>query len=195
MQCPGCNTFTPKGRIADQKSTAERKRLQAEQRKNKKYFVWQGSKQPVSLKSVEWKNWRAIPWQKLIPSWLPWAFVGLFMLVGGYFGYKYVYHSDEQESLNAKAAVGLMNQLRSLPSKKSGMNLDQCLMEEIKKSREAGQLVGYTGWSIKPSNPNQYLISFNYEERAGVKSAEWLADASRSSFSPQSELAIAFHKQ
>lgn len=194
MQCPGCNSLTPRGRVATKQAGEMNKKLQAEKRKQKKYFAWKSNQQKVDWKSVDWKSWRAIPWQRLIPSWLPWAIVGMFLVVGGYFGYKYVYQPQELEAENAKAAVGVMNQLRNLPSKKVGMSLDQCLMDEIKKSREKGQLVNYTGWSVKPSNPNQYLISFSFEERNGPKSAEWLVDTSLSSFVPQSELAIALHK-
>lgn len=195
MQCPGCNSLTPKGRVATKQAGEMKKKLDAEKRKQKKYFVWKSTHQTANWKSVDWKNWRAVPWRKLLPGWLPWAVVGLFLMVGGFFGYRYVYHSPEQETTNAKAAVGVMNQLRSLPSKKAGMNLDQCLMDEIKKSRENGQLVSYSGWAVKSSSPNQYLISFSFEERDGVKSAEWLVDTSRSSFLPQSELAVALHKQ
>jgi hypothetical protein len=194
MQCPGCNSLTPRGRVATKQAGELNKKLQAEKRKQKKYFAWKSNQQKVDWKSVDWKSWRAFPWQRLIPSWLPWAIVGMFLVVGGYFGYKYVYQPQELEAENAKAAVGVMNQLRSLPSKKVGMSLDQCMMDEIKKSREKGQLVNYTGWSVKPSNPNQYLISFSFEERNGPKSAEWLVDTSLSSFVPQSELAIALHK-
>ena len=195
LQCPGCNSLTPRGRVAEQKTAAERKRLQEEKRKQKKHFAWKSNKQTVNWKSVDWKNWRALPWQKLIPSWLPWSIVGLCLVVGGFFAYKYVHQPNEQESANAKLAVGVMNQLRSLPSKKNGMNLDQCLMDEIKISKENGQLVSYTGWTIKSPSPNQYLICFSFEERNGQKSAEWLVDSSRGSFLPQSELAIAMHKQ
>jgi hypothetical protein len=195
MQCPGCNSLTPRGRVATKQADEMNKKLQAEKRKQKKYFTWKSNQKTVNWKSINWRNWRSIPWQKLIPSWLPWAIVGLFLVVGGFFGYRYIYQSQEQESVSAKTAVGVMNQLRSLPSNKTGMNLDQCLMDEIKKSRENGQLVNYTGWTIKSPNPNQYLISFSFEERNGVKSAEWLVDASHSSFMPQSELAIALHKQ
>ncbi|MEW6127793.1 MAG: hypothetical protein AB1757_12215 [Acidobacteriota bacterium] len=193
MQCPGCNLVTPKGKAAEKKASVEKQKLVADRRKQKGKVVWKANRQKVDWKSIDWKNWRTIPFKSLIPSWALWAVTLVILCVSAYFAYRYV-QPKEISLEEAKATAGLMTRLRNMPSKKEGMTLDQCMMDEVKKSRESGQLVSYTGWSVKPYNPNQFLISFSYEEKAGLKSAEWVADPVQSVFVPQSELAMAMHK-
>lgn len=193
MQCPGCNLVTPRGKAAEKKASVEKQKLAAERRKQKTKFVWKSNRQQVDWKSVDWKNWRSIPFKALIPSWALYAVAMVIIAVCGYLAYRYV-QPKEQSLEDAKSTINLMNQLRKLPSKKEGMNLDQCMMDEVKKAKESGQLIGYTGWAVKPYNPNQFLISFSYEEKSGPKSAEWVADPVQSSFVPQSALAMAVHK-
>jgi len=92
---------------------------------------------------------------------------------------------DAQTSISALAA------LRSQPSKRPGKTVDQCVNEWLEESRDAGNLVSYSGWSFKQImfDKSKVLLVFSFEEKGGVKTAEWLADVHENSFASKNDLA------
>ena len=123
---------------------------------------------------------------------MSWVAIILFIGASGFLAYWYVFATPEH--LESQPALSAMNQLRRLPSKEDGKNIEDYLNAEMKKSKAAGQLVGYQGWTIKPYDRNSYLISFSYEEKDAKRSAEWVVDPKHNIFTPISELATAVQK-
>ncbi len=170
--CPSCNLATPKGRLAAPKKGTG-KRVTSDEKK-KFDFADMLPKMPGT------KIWS-------------WVILVAFISASGFLVYWYVY-ADSQH-LDPKPALNAMNQLRQLPSKEKGKNIDDYLNAEMKKSKEAGQLVSYEGWTIKPYDKSSYLISFSYDEKDAKKSADWVVDPKNNIFTPISELANAVQKE
>ena len=78
-----------------------------------------------------------------------------------------------------------------MQSKVSGKTVDQCVNEWVDESRQAGTLVRFVGWSIKPMDfsKSKVTFEFSYEDKDGVKLADWLADVDNSRFVPKNDLA------
>jgi hypothetical protein len=170
--CPSCNLPTPKGRLAVPKKGAEKKGKSVEKRK-------------IDFAALlpKMRGVRIISW------------VILLALLGGsgFFVYWYAYATSE--TIAPQPALQAMHQLRRLPSKEEGKNIEDCLNGLMKKSREAGRLVSYEGWTIKPYERNGYLISFSFDEKEARKSADWVFDPQNKAFTPISELASAVYKE
>jgi hypothetical protein len=92
----------------------------------------------------------------------------------------------------AKTALMMMDTLKKMPAKESSMTVDARLSQEIETAKRGGKIRHLQGWRIKaiPASTSQFLIVFSYEEHDNtVHSAEWLADSSSHTFTPQTELA------
>jgi hypothetical protein len=171
LNCPSCNLVTPKGRLAGPA-------------KGKK----SGSKAKSGSK-------RKIDFGALLPGGRMMSWIGLVLFIGaaGFLAYWYVYATPDHVA--PQSALSAMNQLRGMPSKQEGKTIDDCLVAEMKKSKESGQLVGFQGWTVKPYQKSSYLISFTFDEKDAKKSAEWVVDPENNIFTPISELATAVQKQ
>jgi hypothetical protein len=93
---------------------------------------------------------------------------------------------------DAKVALSMVDTLKKMPSNDGSTTVDASLQKELDTYRRIGNLRRYQAWRIKaiPGSTSQFLIIFSFEENDGtLHSAEWLADSSASSFTPQSELA------
>jgi hypothetical protein len=133
-------------------------------------------------------------WGALKPGkWITWVLLsGLFIAIG--LGvYWYVYSASQP--LKPESAIAVMNALRKMPSKEEGKSIDDCMLATLKNSKDAGQLLNYQGWTVKPYNNNTYIISFSFEETNGKKSADWIVDPIHKTYTPITELASAAHKQ
>jgi hypothetical protein len=65
------------------------------------------------------------------------------------------------------------------------------LNDWLEASRKSGELVRYAGWSIRTIrfDKSKVLLGFSYEEKNGVRTAEWLADLRDNTFTPKNDLA------
>ncbi|MEK6289642.1 MAG: hypothetical protein AABO57_28335 [Acidobacteriota bacterium] len=85
-----------------------------------------------------------------------------------------------------------------MPSSEPGVTIDARLSRELEASRRVGNLVGYQGWTVRPikGTKTRVLIVFAYQEVGGThQRAEWLADLSNNTFTPQTDLAAAVHSK
>jgi hypothetical protein len=171
LNCPSCNLATPKGKLAGPASSKKGGSKSKSSRKKK-----------VDVGAM-------LPGRKV----LSWLAILAFLGASGFLAYWYVYSTPEH--LSPQPALEAMNQLRRLPSKQEGKTIDDYLNAEMKKSRDAGHLVSFEGWKIKPYERNSYLVSFSFDEKDAKKSAEWVVDPQNNIFTPISELATAVQKQ
>jgi len=91
-----------------------------------------------------------------------------------------------------KASLVMLDTLRKMPSKEADLTVDARMKKEVEASRRVGNLHTYTGWHLKPvpGATSKVLVVFSYEEiDKTVIAAEWLADLSNHTFTPQTELA------
>lgn len=93
--------------------------------------------------------------------------------------------------VDAQTSISTLTTFRSQPSKTSGKSVDQVVNEWLDESRRSGKMVGYSGWSVKPVrfNKSKVVLGFSFEERDGIRTAEWLADVGNNTFVPKNELA------
>lgn len=171
LNCPSCNLPTPKGRLA---GPAKGKKGGSKKRA--------GSGRKIDFGAI-------LPGGKM----MSWIAIVAFLGASGFLAYWYIYSTPERVA--PTPALEAMNQLRRLPSKQEGKTIDDCLNAEMKKSKDAGQLVSFQGWTIKPYDRSSYLVSFSYDEKDAKKSAEWVVDPKNNIFTPISELANAVQKQ
>ncbi len=189
-KCPGCALVTPHGRKLE---ATEKEQKAQQKRAGKKLHSGNSFRKPkpqVDWKAINWKDPRS--WRGLgaaIPSWSIYLAVGLFLFVGGYYAYGYIYEPAPKE--RAQTIHSAINQTKNRPSKKEGATLDQLLKETLTKSKEAGKLVSYQGWTVKDRENGSFMVTFAYQEDDGQKEASWLVDTPNNQFIPQTELAIA----
>jgi hypothetical protein len=92
--------------------------------------------------------------------------------------------------VDPQTSIATLTALRSQPSKEPGKTVDQCVNDWLDQSRKSGELVRYSGWTIRPVrlNKSKVLLAFSFEDKEGVKMAEWLADVDKT-FVPRNDLA------
>ncbi|HSB09816.1 MAG TPA: hypothetical protein VLM38_10060 [Blastocatellia bacterium] len=92
-----------------------------------------------------------------------------------------------------KAILASLEKLRRAPSNEEGLTIDARLSRDVERSRRVGNLVEYQGWTVKPikGTKSKVLLVFSYDERDNQQQrAEWLADLTHNTFTPQNELAV-----
>ena len=133
------------------------------------------------------------------PKWVnALASVAALLLVGWVGIYLYSFLFEQSQELDSHVAQPALAKLRQEPSLVSGLNVDEYMTQQLEKSRRVGNLLKYQGWTVSPvrGSKTKLLIAFSYEERDNTKySAEWIADTSDNSFTPQTELAAAAYKK
>jgi hypothetical protein len=133
------------------------------------------------------------------PKWVTALIVGgAVLLLCGSGLYLVMFFSSLPAEVDPKAALPMLEKLRSSPSSQDGLNVDALLSQELEKSRRVGNLRSFQGWTIRPINGSKtkLLISFSFEETDNVhQRAEWVADLVQNTFVPQTELAAAVYRR
>jgi len=96
------------------------------------------------------------------------------------------------ENAEPKVVLAALEKLRHLPSNEPDVTVDARLSRELETSRRVKNLVAYQGWTVRPikGTKSKVVLVFSYEEVGGLRqSAEWIADLSNNTFTPQTELA------
>lgn len=91
-----------------------------------------------------------------------------------------------------KTVLSALDKLRRMPSNDPDLTIDARMSRELERSRRVGNLVAYQGWTIQriKGTKTKVLLVFSYQEAGDVHNrAEWLADLSNNTFTPQTELA------
>lgn len=133
------------------------------------------------------------------PKWVnALACVGAILLAGWVGFYLYSYLSEQPQELDPHLAQPALAKLRQEPSVVSGVSVDEYMTQQLEKSRRVGNLLKYQGWTVSPvrGSKTKLLIAFSYEERDNTQyRAEWVADVTHNTFTPQTELAVAAYKK
>jgi hypothetical protein len=181
IRCPDCKLPKPKSLINQAgKSQAKQPSLAA-------------GKRSVPSHRPHAKPERKLPrWVSIVAGALSAA-----MIVG--LGiYLYWYFSHTTFELDPHLAQPAMQKLRQMPSKQADLTVEQYLNKELERSRRIGNLLSTEGWTIRPveGSRSKMLIAFSFTERDNTEQrAEWLADLSHETFTPQTDLARAAYRQ
>jgi hypothetical protein len=96
------------------------------------------------------------------------------------------------EQAEPKTVLAALDKLRKAPSNEPGVTIDARLSRELETTRRVGNLVAFQGWNVRAikGTRTRVVLAFSYEEVGNVgQSAEWLADLSAGTFTPQTDLA------
>ena len=116
------------------------------------------------------------------------ALVALFS-VGTYIFVVPLVYSEQAEP---KSVLSALDKLRKMPSSDPSVTVDGRLLRELEFSRRVKNLVAYQGWTVRPikGTKTKVVLAFTYEEVGGLhQSADWIADLTNNTFTPQTELA------
>lgn len=100
------------------------------------------------------------------------------------------------EHAEPKTVLSALDKLRKTPSNEPGLTIDARLSREMATARRVGNLVAYQGWIVRPikGTKNRVVLAFSYQEVGDInKNAEWIADLTNGTFTPQTDLAVAVH--
>ena len=93
-----------------------------------------------------------------------------------------------------KTVLAALEKLRKTQSNEPGLTIDARLIRDLETARRVKNLVAYQGWVVRPikGSKTKVVLAFSYQEVDDVhKSAEWIADLSTGTFTPQTDLAAA----
>jgi len=194
MKCPRCHVEVPtEALFCSECKLAKPKSLIIQNAKNKRRPRMAAKRTPLSARKPGMKRERKLPrWVSIVAGALS---IALFAAMGVY---AYWYFSHMTSELDPHLAQPAMQRLRQMPSKQASLTVDQYLTQELEKSRRVGNLVAVQGWTMRPvqGSRSKMLIAFSFQECDHTEQrAEWLADLSHDTFTPQTELASAACKQ
>lgn len=98
------------------------------------------------------------------------------------------------EQAEPKTVLAALDKLRKAPSNEPGLTIDARLSRELETARRVGNLAAYRGWIVRPikGTKTKVVLAFSFLEVGDVnQSAEWIADLTNSTFTPQTDLAAA----
>lgn len=108
--------------------------------------------------------------------------------------YTFVVPMVYSEQAEPKSVLSALDKLRKTPSNEPGLTIDARLSRELETSRRVKNLVAYQGWTVRPikGSKSKVILAFSFVEVGDLhQSAEWLADLTNGTFTPQTELATA----
>ena|SRR6185503_4187786 len=110
----------------------------------------------------------------------------------GVAAYIFVVPMVYSEQPEPKTVLAALDKLRKEPSNEPGVTIDARLSRELETTRRVGNLISYQGWNVRAikGNRNRVVLAFSFEEVGNVsQSAEWIADLTAGTFTPQTDLA------
>jgi hypothetical protein len=94
------------------------------------------------------------------------------------------------QQADTETSMAVLEKLRHSPSLEQGLTVEQRMMKEVDTSRRVGNLHSYKGWAVTAMSGDRFLIAFSYREVDETEHrAEWIADKSAGTYTPQTELA------
>jgi hypothetical protein len=196
MKCPRCHTIIPiEASHCPDCKLPKPKSLQARDEGVEQKV--EATREKIPLRAG--RNNRKQAKHKQRPKWVTaLAVSAALLLLCGSGLYLVMFFSSLPAEVDPKAALPMLEKLRSSPSSQDGLNVDALLSQELEKSRRVGNLRSFQGWTIRPINGSKtkLLISFSFEETDNVhQRAEWVADLVHNTFVPQTELAAAVYRR
>jgi len=98
------------------------------------------------------------------------------------------------EQAEPKTVLAALDKLRKTPSNEPGLTIDARLSRQLETARRVGNLVAYQGWIVRPikGTKSRIVLAFSYQEVGDIdQNAEWMANLTDGTFTPQTELAAA----
>ena len=188
LYCPYCNLPKPKsGFVAAARPSAEATRHSGEPRSPVTFRKTRAANHPHSRPQRHPRSLR-------LPVLGATALVVL-LCVGAYM---YVVPLVRSEGPEPKAVLAALERLRRMPSDDPDLTIDARMSRELERSRRVGNLVAYQGWTIQriKGTKTKVLLVFSYQEAGDVKRrAEWLADLTNNTFTPQTDMAASVSNQ
>ena len=137
--------------------------------------------------------------ERQIPAWANIASgIASAILVIGLGFYVYWFFSHRVPEPDPHEVQPAMLKLRQMPSLQAGLTVDQYLNQEVERARKFGHVRSIQGWTARPvqGSASKIVIAFSYQETDQTEQrAEWLADLSHLTFTPQNDLAAAVYSQ
>jgi hypothetical protein len=112
--------------------------------------------------------------------------------------YIFVVPLVHSQGVEPRTALSALDKLQHMSSNDSDLTVDARMTAEVEKSRRVGNLVGFQGWTVHPikGTKTRVLLVFSYREVGNTEQrAEWLADLTANTFTPQTPLAAAVSRK
>jgi hypothetical protein len=181
VRCPDCKLPKPKSLIAQSKDSKG------------KTSSLSGKASPFGKKPLYPTGKRGQKPEKKLPKWVSITCAAVsFVLIASIGVYAYWHFAHSVSELDPQLAPVAMRKLQNMPSPQAGRTVDQYMKDLENKSRKDGNLVAAQGWTMHPvqGTSSKMLITFSFQEKDNTEQrAEWLADLSGDTFTPQTELA------
>jgi hypothetical protein len=191
LYCPYCSLPKPKRGFAAASEDKPETTNSAEHRKPPVAVAFRRANNQSNKPAKRSGSHPGNPSRKLRLSVLSVAALVALFSVGIYIFVVPMVYSEQAEP---KTVLSALDKLRQMPSNEPGLTIDARLLRELEASRRVGNLVGYQGWTVRPikGTKARVVLAFSYVEVGDVhQSAEWVADLTNRTFTPQTELAAA----
>lgn len=194
LYCPYCSLPKPRRGFAD--AAEEKPKEETNFERHSKPPVAVAFKRAKNKKSKSAKRSASRPGKP--PRKLRLSVLGVASLVALFSAGVYIFivplvYSNQAEP---KTVLTALDNLKKSPSSEPGVTIDARLLRELETSRRVGNLAAYKGWTVRPIKGTKASIvfAFSYVEVGDVhQSAEWIADLTHNTFTPQTELAATVH--
>jgi len=188
LYCPYCSLPKPKRGFAAETEGNPVEAKPAEQLNPRLAFKSssKGSNKPAKRSTAR----PGKPPRRLHASTLSIAAIVALLSVGIYVFVVPMVYSDKAEP---KTVLAALDKLRKSPSSEAGLTIEARLSRDLETARRVKNLVAYQGWIVRPikGTKNKVMLVFSYEEVGDIhQSAEWIADLTNNTFTPQTELAV-----
>jgi hypothetical protein len=120
--------------------------------------------------------------------------IAALVAVCGIGAYIFVVPMVYSEKAEPKAVLAALDRLRKTQSSEPGLTIDARLSRQLETARRVGNLVSYQGWVVKPikGSKTKVVFAYSFQEVGNVsQDAEWIADLTNGTFTPQTDQAAA----
>ena len=186
--CPGCNLATPRG-----KQDKERAREKEFERKTKKVCL---SGLSFGRKGSGKKKDNGEP--SRAGTILRIAIIVVAIGLAGFGSYLLVFSVWHSKHADPILAFKAMQTFRTMPSNEEGLTVDEVMVRELNKFKDAGNLKGSQGWHTEKINgtESKVLVVFSFQDKVGQDHrAEWMVDINSKRGIPQTALAIEMYNK
>jgi 3'-phosphoadenosine 5'-phosphosulfate (PAPS) 3'-phosphatase len=106
--------------------------------------------------------------------------------VASYLSFRY---SNDPQPASAPRHQVALDKLKAKTSNQPWMTVEESLVHEFEKSRQAGRLKEAEGWDARDPETGPVMVTYSFQENEKQQKAIWLVDPFRETFIPQNDLA------